>query len=83
MSNAVKYKLLGERGLTKAICLCWFYTSIPCSLSDCGITPPTILYSSWAAAFWGASKGGSRRISHACDPCGIQWWKGRWSRCDL
>ena len=46
MSTTVKYKLLGESGLTKAICLCWVYTSTPCSLSGCGITPPTILYSS-------------------------------------
>ena len=31
---------------TKAIGSCWACTSIPCSLAGCGITPPTILYSS-------------------------------------
>ncbi len=42
----VDYKLLSESGPTKAVCLCWVYTAIPCSLADCGITPPTIWYSS-------------------------------------
>ena len=31
---------------TKAICSCWAWTSIPCSLAGGGITPPTTLYSS-------------------------------------
>jgi hypothetical protein len=34
-------------------------TGIPCSLAECRITPPTILYSSSAAAFWAFIKNGA------------------------